>query len=582
MKRETERKDRREEDHIRSGVYFLLGVLLSICIAGASVLYVLPKLAVRNMEEGIRTVTSELVRDTVKSSLGEYLAANKIAVSDESMSEITQYITDSVNGQTELTGNQIEEVKSLVRISIQNTNENLNNSMVMLQEFVVNGDSEISGALKDYIDKYVVPGITASLEMNSNDIISVNETIVEMGKEYNSYCEANEADLSEIIGMMDRYRQETEAGFADAGKSLEESRLELSEKTDAFYEEYNSYVESTDEKMDAVREKLNEYVTITDFKEFEKSYEVYKENMGETIAGINDALALLEDKKADKKTVEELAENFGNLKNTYDEFTGESGRFAALTERVTTAETNTAQNSSEIAVLENRITELEQKMNTEDGISRDSISALEARMNKFYPAGSVYMTFGNENPADLFGGTWEKVEDTFLMAAGNAYPLGTNGGSNTAVLNAVNIPSLNISGSTAAKNGIGTSAGGAYNGTVTSQGTYTGGTYGTSADGNHQHGLNMGASAVGRIDGNYGAIFTYAGQGGTESAGNHSHTVSIPSQTITSSGGISIGNHSHSVNIPSLALTGKYTNNSLQSVDITNKYVTVNVWKRVA
>ena len=199
------------------------------------------------------------------------------------------------------------------------------------------------------------------------------------------------------------------------------------------------------------------------------------------------------------------------------------------------------------------------------------------------------MTFGNENPADLYGGTWEKVEDTFLMCAGSAYPVNSTGGSNTVTLNEGNIPSLNITGNTTAKNGVGTSANGAYSGTVTSTGTYNGGTYSTSTNGDHQHTLpdwgvywtqawgngnmSMALQWVNASDGLSDAVST---------DGNHSHTVNIPSQTITSKGNLSIGNHSHTVNIPELTVTGNYTNNSLQSVDVTNKYVAVNVWKRVA
>lgn len=290
-----------------------------------------------------------------------------------------------------------------------------------------------------------------------------------------------------------------------------------------------------------------------------------------TIENINNLLAQLEEKKADKKTVEELTGNFQNLKSAYDEFTGTEGEFAALTDRVTTTETEIAGNSTEIENLKKKMTQM------------------EGKLAKLYPVGSVYMTFGSENPADLYGGTWEKVEDTFLMCSGSAYPVGSTGGSNTVTLNAGNIPSLNITGNTTAKNGVGTSSAGAYNGTITSQGNYVGGTYGTSTNGDHQHTLpDWGVywtQAWGNGNMSMALQWVNASDGLSDAvsvSGNHSHTVSIPSQTITSYGNLFIGNHSHTINIPALSVTGKYTNNSLQSVDVTNKYVAVNVWRRVA
>ena len=180
-----ERIDEREKRHFQSMVYFFLGILLSTCITAVSIAYVLPKTVVRTENKAVSAVSSELVRDTINASLGDYLASNKIVVSDDSIEEICQYIVDGVNSQTELTESKISEVKNLIKVSIQSanenvntntrsTNENLESSMITLQEFVVNGDNEISDALKNYIDKNVVPGINDSLEMNTEDIVSVN------------------------------------------------------------------------------------------------------------------------------------------------------------------------------------------------------------------------------------------------------------------------------------------------------------------------------------------------------------------------------------------------------------------------
>ncbi len=54
-----------------------------------------------------------------------------------------------------------------------------------------------------------------------------------------------------------------------------------------------------------------------------------------------------------------------------------------------------------------------------------------------YPVGSIYMSVNSVSPATLFGfGTWEQIEDTFLLAAGSTYTAGSTGGEATHTLTA--------------------------------------------------------------------------------------------------------------------------------------------------
>lgn len=45
-----------------------------------------------------------------------------------------------------------------------------------------------------------------------------------------------------------------------------------------------------------------------------------------------------------------------------------------------------------------------------------------------YPIGAIYMSTQPTSPASLFGGTWEQIKDTFLLAAGSKYEAGSIGG----------------------------------------------------------------------------------------------------------------------------------------------------------
>lgn len=58
----------------------------------------------------------------------------------------------------------------------------------------------------------------------------------------------------------------------------------------------------------------------------------------------------------------------------------------------------------------------------------------ETIIDVVYPVGSIYMSVSNTSPQTLFGGTWVKIEDKFLLASGSTYSNGDVGGSADAVV----------------------------------------------------------------------------------------------------------------------------------------------------
>jgi len=63
--------------------------------------------------------------------------------------------------------------------------------------------------------------------------------------------------------------------------------------------------------------------------------------------------------------------------------------------------------------------------------------------NNVYPIGALYMSTDATDPAELFGGTWERIKDKFILAAGDTYGAGTTGGaaSRNVTLAVENLPS---------------------------------------------------------------------------------------------------------------------------------------------
>lgn len=58
-----------------------------------------------------------------------------------------------------------------------------------------------------------------------------------------------------------------------------------------------------------------------------------------------------------------------------------------------------------------------------------------------YPVGAVYLSASATDPATLFGGTWERIQDRFLLCAGTTYAAGSEGGEASHTLTVDEMPS---------------------------------------------------------------------------------------------------------------------------------------------
>ncbi len=57
-----------------------------------------------------------------------------------------------------------------------------------------------------------------------------------------------------------------------------------------------------------------------------------------------------------------------------------------------------------------------------------------------HPVGSIYQSVNDVSPVNLFGGTWERLKDVFLLAAGDTYAAGATGGEAIHVLTKAEMP----------------------------------------------------------------------------------------------------------------------------------------------
>lgn len=71
------------------------------------------------------------------------------------------------------------------------------------------------------------------------------------------------------------------------------------------------------------------------------------------------------------------------------------------------------------------------------GAIHDQYATRAALIDLIYPVGSIYISVNSTSPATFFGGTWQAIENTFLVAAGSSYTAGGTGGaaSHTHTLN---------------------------------------------------------------------------------------------------------------------------------------------------
>ena len=197
---------------------------------------------------------------------------------------------------------------------------------------------------------------------------------------------------------------------------------------------------------------------------------------------------------------------------------------------------------------------------------------MEATASKLYPVGSVYISFNSADPSTLFGGTWQRLKDTFLLVNGDSYAPNTTGGSATKTISVNNLPAHNHS----------VNASGNHNHTAT-----------TSTAGNHTH-TRGSMNITGTFDGNVNdgqskktGAFYYTGQPFTGSDGGNDKpggVIGFDASRSWSGTTSTNGNHSHTLTTTTNGNHTHTTNNTGGGLplNIMPPYTTVYAWRRTA
>ena len=77
---------------------------------------------------------------------------------------------------------------------------------------------------------------------------------------------------------------------------------------------------------------------------------------------------------------------------------------------------------------------------TRIALTLTSWGAWASDLLRAYPVGSVYIAYHHTNPATLFGGTWQRIENAFLWAVDSSGTIGQTGGEKTHTLTVNEIP----------------------------------------------------------------------------------------------------------------------------------------------
>lgn len=279
--------------------------------------------------------------------------------------------------------------------------------------------------------------------------------LLEFDIEKNLAFESTAVESSDEYGILDELIKQAQAAISDTRAATIQANIATSTANNAA-ETANEAASSANAAAAAANnaaEELQEKVNAGDFTASVTVGTVTTGNPGSQASVVNsgtdkDAVLDFTIPKGDTGSVENISEQsvmFTEASTDDKISSGETlstlfGKTSRLFTRVGTAETNITNIQSDIEISNETIAAFKALGWTppEGGAVIESL--LNLIFDRAHPVGSYYWSSDSTNPSQLFGGTWEQVTDTFILAAGTTYPAGSSGGEATHTLTSAEMP----------------------------------------------------------------------------------------------------------------------------------------------
>lgn len=150
------------------------------------------------------------------------------------------------------------------------------------------------------------------------------------------------------------------------------------------------------------------------------------------------------EEKLDTIPVFDINDN-GNVENNNTDYL----TYANILDNLNSTNTDKALSANQGKILNEKINTTNETVDNNFNTLSDSVDNLSKVLETFkssflnlvYPIGAVYISINSTSPAILFGGTWEAINDRFLLSAGSSYSAGSTGGAATHKLTTSEMPS---------------------------------------------------------------------------------------------------------------------------------------------
>lgn len=149
------------------------------------------------------------------------------------------------------------------------------------------------------------------------------------------------------------------------------------------------------------------------------------------------------EEKLDTIPIFDINDN-GNVENNNTDYL----TYANILDNLNSTNTNKALSANQGKILNEKINTTNETVDNNFNTLSDSVDNLSKVLETFkssflnlvYPIGAVYISINSTSPATLFGGTWEVINDRFLLSAGTKYSAGSIGGQSTVTLTTSQLP----------------------------------------------------------------------------------------------------------------------------------------------